>query len=90
MIRKIIYVLPFLFTVGLFSSCDDMDFLQIKPDNLELTDDRIKTEDDLEKLLLGAYNAVRSDGFMGGTALRGFDVIADESIANTATFEWVL
>ncbi len=89
MIRKIIYVLPFLFTVGLFSSCDDMDFLQIKPDNLELTDDRIKTEDDLEKLLLGAYNAVRSDGFMGGTALRGFDVIADESIANTATFEWV-
>lgn len=89
MIRKIIYALPFLFTVGLFSSCDDMDFLQIKPDNLELTDDRIKTEDDLEKLLLGAYNAVRSDGFMGGTALRGFDVIADESIANTATFEWV-
>ena len=26
---------------------------------------------------------------MGGTALRGFNVIADESTANTATFEWV-
>lgn len=72
-----------------FTSCDDMDFLQIKPDNLELTDDRIKTIDDLEKLLLGAYNRVRSSGFYGGRTLRGFDVIADDGIADVATFEWV-
>lgn len=72
-----------------FTSCDDMDFLQIKPDNLELTDDRIKTIDDLEKLLLGAYNKVRSSGFYGGRTLRGFDVIADDGIADVATFEWV-
>lgn len=71
------------------SSCDDMDFLQIKPDNLELTDDRIQTVDDLEQLLLGAYNQIRSGGFWGGTALRGFNVIADDGIANVATFEWV-
>lgn len=71
------------------SSCDDMDFLQIKPDNLELTDDRIQTVDDLEHLLLGAYNQVRAGGFWGGTALRGFNVISDESVANVATFEWV-
>lgn len=72
-----------------YTSCDDMDFLQIKPDNLELTDDRIRTVDDLEKLLLGAYNKVRSSGFYGGRTLRGFDVIADDGIADVATFEWV-
>ena len=86
---KMKYVLPIAFSAMLLSSCDDMAFLQIKPDNLELIEDRIQTKDDLEKLLLGAYNQVRSGGFMGGTALRGFNVIADESTANTATFEWV-
>src|SRR5690606_15100934 len=70
-------------------SCDDMGFLQIKPDNLILTDDAIKTKDDIEKLLLGTYNGMRSGGFWGGTALRGFGVIADDAIANVATFEWV-
>jgi len=72
-----------------FTACDDMDFLQIKPDNLILTDDAIKTTDDLEKLLLGAYQDIRAGGFWGGNALRGFGVIADDAIANTATFEWV-
>lgn len=72
-----------------YTSCDDMAFLQIKPDSLELTDDRIKTIDDLENLLLGAYNKVRSSGFYGGRTLRGFDVIADDGVADVATFEWV-
>ena len=70
-------------------SCDDMGFLQIKPDNLILTDDAIKTKDDIEKLLLGTYDGMRSGGFWGGNALRGFGVIADDAIANVATFEWV-
>lgn len=72
-----------------YSSCNDMDFLQIKPDNLELTEDRIMNIDDLEKLLLGAYHDIRSSGFWGGRTLRGFDVIADDGIADVATFEWV-
>lgn len=71
------------------TSCDDMAFLQIKPDSLELTDDRIRTVDDLENLLAGAYNKVRSSGFYGGRTLRGFDVIADDGVADVATFEWV-
>ena len=72
-----------------YTSCDDMGFLQIKPDSLELTDDRIKTVEDLDKLLLGAYNEIRSSGFYGGRTLRGFDVIADDGVADVATFEWV-
>ncbi len=72
-----------------FTACDDMDFLQIKPDNLILTDDAVKTTDDLEKLLLGAYHDIRANGFWGGVALRGLNVISDDAIANTATFEWV-
>ena len=61
-----------------------MGFLHIKPDSLELTDDRIKTVDDLENLLLGAYNGIRSSGFWGGRTLRGFDVIADDGVADVA------
>lgn len=83
-----LFIISLSLFVGL-TSCDDMDFLQIKPDNLVLTDDAVKTTEDLEKLLLGAYQQVRSNGFWGGNALRGFSVIADDAIANTATFEWV-
>lgn len=84
------YIVAILLSTQLvYNSCDDMDFLQIKPESLELTDDRIKTVDDLEKLLLGAYNSVRSSGFWGGRTLRGFDVIADDGVADVATFEWV-
>jgi tetratricopeptide (TPR) repeat protein len=72
-----------------FTACDDMDFLQIKPDNLILTDDAVQTAGDIEKLLLGAYDDIRANGFWGGVALRGFNVISDDAIANTATFEWV-
>ena len=38
---KMKYVLPIAFSAMLLSSCDDMAFLQIKPDNLELIEDRI-------------------------------------------------
>lgn len=85
---KNIFIVSISVLLG-FTACDDMDFLQIKPDNLILTDDAVKTADDLEKLLLGAYHDIRANGFWGGVALRGFNVISDDAIANTATFEWV-
>ena len=54
---KVKYIAVILLSTQLvYTACDDMGFLQIKPDSLELTDDRIKTVDDLENLLLGAYN----------------------------------
>ena len=87
---KVKYIAVILLSTQLvYTACDDMGFLQIKPDSLELTDDRIKTVDDLENLLLGAYNGIRSSGFWGGRTLRGFDVIADDGVADVATFEWV-
>lgn len=86
--RKNIFLISLCLILG-FTTCDDMDFLQIKPDNLILTDDAVKTVEDLEKLLLGTYQQVRSGGFWGGEALRGFGVISDDAIANTATFQWV-
>ena len=73
---KVKYIAVILLSTQLvYTACDDMGFLQIKPDSLELTDDRIKTVDDLENLLLGAYNGIRSSGFWGGRTLRGFDVL---------------
>jgi tetratricopeptide (TPR) repeat protein len=85
---KNIFIVSISVLLG-FTACDDMNFLQIKPDNLILTDDAVKTVDDLEKLMLGAYQDIRAGGFWGGVALRGFNVISDDAIANTATFEWV-
>lgn len=87
---KLQYLIGLVFGLQLsVTSCDDMAFLQIKPDNLILTDDAVKTTNDLEKILLGAYDQIRTSGFLEGNSLRGFDVIADDGIANTATFEWV-
>ena len=49
---KVKYIAVILLSTQLvYTACDDMGFLQIKPDSLELTDDRIKTVDDLENLL---------------------------------------
>lgn len=46
---KVKYIAAILLSTQLvYTACDDMGFLQIKPDSLELTDDRIKTVDDLE------------------------------------------
>ena len=48
-IMKVKYIAVILLSTQLvYTACDDMGFLQIKPDSLELTDDRIKTVDDLE------------------------------------------
>ena len=59
-IMKVKYIAVILLSTQLvYTACDDMGFLQIKPDSLELTDDRIKTVDDLENLLLGAYNGIQ-------------------------------
>ena len=41
---KVKYIAAILLSTQLvYTACDDMGFLQIKPDSLELTDDRIKT-----------------------------------------------
>ena len=48
-IMKVKYIAVILLSTQLvYTACDDMGFLQIKPDSLELTDDRNKTVDDLE------------------------------------------
>ena len=39
--RKNIFLISLCLILG-FTTCDDMDFLQIKPDNLILTDDAVK------------------------------------------------
>ncbi|RZK46592.1 MAG: RagB/SusD family nutrient uptake outer membrane protein, partial [Pedobacter sp.] len=72
----------------LFASCEKMDFLEIKPENNVLTEDAIKTPEDLQRLMLSAYNQVRSAGFMGGTALVAGDVLADDAVTTNGTFDW--
>lgn len=72
----------------LFSSCEKMEFLEIKPENNVLTEDAIKTPEDLQRLMLSAYNQVRSAGFMGGTGLVAPDVLADDAVTTNATFDW--
>lgn len=72
----------------LLSSCEKSSFLDIKPLNTTLTEEAIKTPEDLQKLMIGAYNQIRSAGFLGGTALIAGDVIADDAITTNSTFDW--
>lgn len=72
----------------LLVSCEKTEFLQIKPENNTLTSDAIKTPDDLQKLMISAYNQVRSAGFWGGTSLIAGDVMADDAVTTNSTFDW--
>lgn len=72
----------------LLGSCENMDFLEIKPKNDIITEDAIKTPEDLQKLVISAYNQVRSAGFAGGTALVAGDVMADDAVTTNSTFDW--
>jgi starch-binding outer membrane protein, SusD/RagB family len=72
----------------LISSCEKSSFLDIKPTNNTLTEDAIKTPEDLQKLMIGAYNQMRSAGFWGGTALIAGDVLADDAVTTNSTFDW--
>ncbi|RYZ51741.1 MAG: RagB/SusD family nutrient uptake outer membrane protein [Sphingobacteriales bacterium] len=82
-------ITPFIL-VALFSlaSCEKSGFLEIKPVNNVLTADVIKTPEDLQKLMIAAYNQMRSAGFLGGTALVAGDVLADDAVTTNSTFDW--
>ena len=83
------YIVSIILGSGLLlASCEKMDFLEIKPVNNVLTEDAIKTTDDLQRLMLSAYNQVRSAGFMGGTALVASDVLTDDAVTSNGTFDW--
>ena len=72
----------------LLGSCEKSKFLDIRPTNNTLTVDAIKTPDDLQKLMISAYNQVRSAGFWGGTAHVASDVMADDAVTTNSTFDW--
>ena len=72
----------------LLSSCEKSSFLDIKPTNATVTDEAIKTPEDLQKLMIGAYNQIRSAGFLAGTATIAGDVLADDAITTNSTFDW--
>jgi tetratricopeptide (TPR) repeat protein len=83
------FITPFILVVLLFlASCEKSGFLEIKPVNNVLTADVIKTPEDLQKLMIAAYNQMRSAGFLGGTALVAGDVMADDAITTNSTFDW--
>src|SRR3982751_3760629 len=69
-------------------SCEKSGFLEIKPVNNVLTADVIKQPEDLQKLMIAAYNQIRSAGFTGGTALVAGDVLADDAVTTNSTFDW--
>lgn len=72
----------------MLASCEKTDFLEIKPENNVITNDAIKKPEDLQKLMISAYNQVRSAGFMGGTAHVAGDVLADDAVTTNSTFDW--
>lgn len=71
-----------------FSSCDDMAFLEIKPGDLVLTKDSVKTPEHLEKFMVSAYSAMRSSGFLGGEMYVAQDVLAGDAATLKGEFNW--
>jgi hypothetical protein len=83
------YIVSLILGSGLvFASCEKMDLLEIKPENNVLTEDAIKKPEDLQRLMLSAYNQVRSAGFMAGTGFVAADVLADDAVTTNGTFDW--
>lgn len=81
----------FLLVLGIslsFVACDDMGFLEIKPDNLVLTKDTVTTPEHLQKFMVSAYTAVRSTGFMGGEMFVAQDVLAGDAATLKGEFNW--
>lgn len=78
--------------IGFFAlsvtSCDDMGFLKIKPDDLVLTEDTLKTADHLQKFIVDAYREVKSTGFMGGEMLVAQDIMSGDAITLENQYEW--
>jgi hypothetical protein len=73
----------------LLTSCSKSDFLEIRPSgNTILTDDAIKTTDDLKKLMISAYSQINSNGFMNGNPLVSGDVMADDAVTTSSIFDW--
>ena len=71
-----------------FASCDNMGFLEIKPDNLVLTKDTVTSPEHLQKFMVNAYTAVRSTGFMGGEMFVAQDVLAGDAATLKGEFNW--
>jgi len=65
------------------SSCDKL--LDIKPDNVRVEGEAIRTEADLQFLLNSVYDALRSDYFMGGNDWVAAELLADNLNANSVT-----
>jgi len=76
------------FFASSFASCDDMGFLQIKPDDLVLTEDTLSTPAHLEKFIVDAYREIRSAGFLGGEMLVAQDVMSGDAITLENQYEW--
>lgn len=71
------------------ASCDDMGFLQIKPDDLVLTEDSVRTPAHLEKFIVDAYREIRTAGFMGGEMLVAQDVMSGDAVTLENQYEWI-
>ncbi|BDD09767.1 hypothetical protein FUAX_21990 [Fulvitalea axinellae] len=87
MMKRIRYLLIVL-VVGSLCSCEGLGFLKIKPDNLILTEDAVKTKDDVKKYLNSAYDAMSYSGAFGGNAAVAADVLADNVVTTNNGFEW--
>lgn len=78
--------------IGFFAisiaSCDDMGFLNIKPDDLVLTEDTLKTADHLQKFMVDAYREIRTSGFYGGEMMVAQDVMSGDAITLENQYEW--
>ncbi len=81
------YLLLFLILTVMIS-CEKSDFLNIKPENLTLTEDAIKTKDDVQKYLISAYDVVRNGSYFGGNMWAISEIWSANCQTNRTGFGW--
>lgn len=74
--KKTIFTIVGILALNLFNSCSD-DILDLKPPYEETLDDAIKTENDVNKFLLGSYLKTSSSSLYGANFFYFGDLLGD-------------
>jgi len=70
----------------LVSSCEK--FLDVEPQNSILTEDAVKTPEDIQRFLVGVYDQMRNGGYLGGEMFIASDLMADNTQKDFSDFSW--
>ncbi|MBE9492272.1 MAG: RagB/SusD family nutrient uptake outer membrane protein [Bacteroidetes bacterium] len=85
--KKKIYIIMTL-AILVISGCEKSDFLNIKPEDLTLTENAFTSPEDIERYLISAYDVVRNGAYLGGNMWTVAEVWSTNCNTNRTGFGW--